>query len=86
MVFIEDYLLEASSAQPSVPMETYAPASQFSHFNLGSDSPFQPPSRPVVPDEDMISAEPGPQASQAEIAPDMLVTGGCRIVEEIPED
>ena len=85
VVFIEDCLPEASSAQPAVPMETSAPASQFSHFNLGSGSPFLPPSRPAVPDEDIVLAEPGPQASQAEIAPDMLVTGGCRIMEEIPD-
>ena len=89
VVFIEDCLPEASSVQSAVPMETSAPASQFSHFNLGSGStPLQPPSRTAdfVPDEDMLSAEPGPQASLADLAPDMLVTGGCRIVEENPED
>ena len=89
VVFMEDSLPEVSRVPPAVPMENFAPASQFSQFNLGSGSTLlQPPSRPAdfVPYEDILSTEPGPLASQAELAPEMLATGWCRIVEENPED
>ena len=86
VVFHEEAQLGESSAHSAGLGATFAQTSNMK-MGVGSAS-MQVPEAPSrsVPDVVMAPADLGPSESEDALARDLLASGWCRIVEELPDD